>query len=134
MDRCGPDRLANANRGARVPQAKHIIQAMAIVVPALRGATWLEGSGPPRHQQREYWHQEQQPGAQAPWPPSTPSLAPLAFPQIHHTGLVIRRFFHPANSIAPAAAEGKALPVTVRWQRGLHLVGVELPARAFSAI
>jgi hypothetical protein len=107
---------------------------MAIAVLALRRATWLEGSGPPRHQQREYWHQEQQPGAQAPWPPSTPSLAPLAFPQIHHTGLVIRRFFHPANSIAPAAAEGKALPVTVRWQRGLHLVGVELPARAFSAI
>ena len=130
MDRCGPDCLANANRGPRVPQRKHIVQDMATVVPTLRRATWLEGSGRPRHQQRENWHQEQQPSAQAPWPPDTPSLAPLAFPQIHQTGSVIRRFFHPADSIAPAAAEGKTLPVTPGWQPGLHLLGGEPTARA----
>jgi hypothetical protein len=108
VDRCGPDCLTNANRGPRVPQEKHVIQVMATFVPALRRANWLKGSGRPRHQKREKWHQEQQPSAQAPLPPRTPSLAPLAFPQVHHTGLVIRRFFHPANSIAPGAAGGKA--------------------------
>ncbi len=130
VDRCGPHCLANANRGPRVPQEKHVMQVTATFVPALRRATWLKGSGRPRHQKRENCHQEHQPSAQAPLPPGTPSLAPLAFPQTYHTGLMIRRFFHPANSIAPGAAGGKAQPMTLGWQPGLHLVGGEPTARA----